>query len=139
MVDQLENLVRVRKLHKETPDQNEFDGMLESATVSLSDAATPGLSTNSIFSLVYGAAHTGSLAALRWHGYRSTERYIVFQCLTHTIGLDTEKVRLLAECHRIRNLAEYEGHIEIGETIVQELKVVTGELLNLVKALGPVS
>ena len=35
--------------------------------------------------LVYNAAHALCLAALRWHGYRSGNRYIVFQLLPHTL------------------------------------------------------
>lgn len=46
------------------------------------------LSEDSQFMLAYGAAHSFSLAALRWHGYRSDSRYLVFQCLQHTLGLD---------------------------------------------------
>jgi hypothetical protein len=39
------------------------------------------------FDLAYNAAHALCLAALRWHGYRPTNRYIVFQGLPHTLGL----------------------------------------------------
>jgi hypothetical protein len=44
----------------------------------LKDTQTPGLSLDSRFDLAYNAAHAFSLAALRWHGYRSENRYIVF-------------------------------------------------------------
>ena len=36
------------------------------------------------FDLAYNPSHALALANLRWHGYRSDIRYIVFQCLQHT-------------------------------------------------------
>jgi hypothetical protein len=61
------------------------------------------------FDLAYNAAHALALAALRWHGYRSERRYIVFQCLTHTLNLSPEQWRVLDQAHRKRNVAEYEA------------------------------
>jgi hypothetical protein len=42
-------------------------------------------------------------------------RYIVFQVLPHTLGLGPEVWRVLAKCHEIRNLGEYEGDLNIDE------------------------
>jgi len=75
---------------------------------------------------------------LRWHGYRSDKRYLVFQCLEQTIGLENAKWRVLDKCHKQRNLAEYEGHLEITPQLLHELIEVAKELLTLVEALGPV-
>jgi len=80
-----------------------------------------------------------AVAALRWHGYRSDNRYLVFQCLQHTVGLDNAKWRVLDKCHRQRNLAEYEGRLEITPQLLHELLHITGELLTRVEALGPVN
>ena len=91
----LENLVRVGKLKVESPDQAEFEGMVNSAARRLQDAALEQLSDDSRFSLAYGAAHALALAAMRWHGYRSENRYLVFQCLEQTVGLDSTKWRVL--------------------------------------------
>ena len=79
-----------------------------------------------------------ALAALRWHGYRSDARYLVFQCLQHTVGLETSKWRVLDKCHHCRNLAEYEGHLEIDEQLLKELISITHELSALVHALAPI-
>ena len=87
-LEKLENLVNIKQLKKEPPDDNEFLGMLESARRRLNDCQIEGLSEDSRFSLAYGAAHGLSLAAIRWHGYRSDNRYLVFQCLEHTVGLE---------------------------------------------------
>lgn len=69
-MEALDNLVKIRKLKKEPPDQAEIEGMLKAATIKLQDVKLKGLSTDSQFSLAYGAAHALALAAMRWHGYR---------------------------------------------------------------------
>lgn len=75
-LDKLDNLVRIKSLKAEPPDQKEFDGMLGSAKRRLQDARVEGLSVEGCFMLAYGAAHALSLAAMRWHGYRSENRYL---------------------------------------------------------------
>ena len=136
---ELDNLVKINKLKVEPPDQKEFDGLVASAKRGLQDAMVDGLSDEGRFSLAYGAAHALSLAAMRWHGYRSDNRYLVFQCLQHTIGLDTVKWRVLDQCHRVRNVAEYEGHLEINAQLLKELIEIAEELLKMIEALDPVS
>ena len=134
----LDNLVKINKLKIEPPDQAEFDGMVCSAKRRLEDAKVEVVSEEGRFLSAYGAAHVLSLAAMRWHGYRSDNRYLVFQCLEHTVGFEKVKWRLLAKCHNQRNLAEYEGHLEITPQLLQELIKVTRELLLLVEAFDPI-
>lgn len=128
----LENLVKRKLLKTERFDNTEFQGMLNSAIQRLKDAHLQGLSDESRFSLAYGAAHLSALAALRWHGYRSDRRYVVFQCLEHTVNFDKAKWRVLDECHKKRNLAEYEGQLDITPELVNELLDITTELVDLV-------
>lgn len=137
-LEKLDNLVKIGQLKHEAPDQNEFNGMVSSAEIRLHDAKLAGLSEESKFSLAYSAAHALSLAAMRWHGYRSENRYLVFQCLEQTIGLEAEKWRVLDQCHKRRNIAEYEGHLEIDSQLLDELIEITAELLELVSKLGKV-
>ncbi len=137
-LENLDNLVKVKELKKEPPDQNEFDGLLNSAKRRLYDSRLESLSEDSQFALAYGAAHALALAALRWYGYRSDKRYLVFQCLQHTIGLENAKWRVLDKCHKQRNLAEYEGYLEITPQLLNELIMVAEEVLKIVEALGPV-
>ena len=113
--------------------------MVASAKLRLQDAKVKGVSEEGRFSFAYGAAHAISLAAMRWHGYRSDNRYLVFQCLQHTVGLENVKCRVLDRCHKLRNLAEYEGHLEISPKLLKELLEITEELVSLVVALGPIS
>lgn len=137
-LDNLQNLAKTRQLKAEPPDQQEYDGMVSSAKRRLADAQNRQISEDSQFSLAYGAAHSLALAALRWHGYRSKNRFLVFQCLQQTVNLDTEKWLVLDQCHKKRNLAEYEGNLDISYQLLKDLIHVTNELLELVEALEPI-
>ena len=117
----LANLVRIGKLKAEPPDARERAGLLRSAIVRLRDARQPMLSLESRFDLAYNAAHAAALSALRSHGYRSENRYLVFQCLEHTVGFKPEQWLLLNQAHNKRNLAEYEGDLDVTVGFVEEL------------------
>ena len=132
----LDNLVRVGQLKTEPPTQAEFDGLVRSGRVRLADAGNPALALESRFDLAYNAAHALSLAALRWHGYRSENRYQVFQTLTHTLALDATQWRILDQAHRKRNLAEYEGDLDVDEALVAAIIRVVQAVAERVAALG---
>ena len=67
-----------------------------------------------------------SLAALRRAGYRSESRYLVFQCTQHTLDLEPGQWRVLDQAHRRRNLAEYEGDIDVDDQLLDALIRVAG-------------
>lgn len=136
---ELDNLVKLGHFKKEPGDQREFDGLVRSAAARLTDAHNTSLSIESRFDLAYNAAHALALAALRWHGYRSDKRYFVFQCIPHTLSLGPEVWRVLSLCHDRRNLAEYEGHLEVDEQLVNELLTAAQSLMNKIEALEPLS
>ena len=121
MPSPLENLVATGKLRVERPDPNETNGLARTGLARLKDAANTKLALESRFDLAYNAAHALSLAALRVAGYRSSNRYIVFQVLPHTLGLGPEVWRVLDKCHNTRNLGEYEGLLDVDERLVQDL------------------
>lgn len=127
-LDKLENLVKIGKLKHEPFDLAEYEGLLAAANNRLRDVKLKGLSLDGQFTLAYGAAHALALAALRKQGYRSDNRYLVFQCLQYTAGLETAKWRVLDKCHQKRNIAEYEGHLEIDEQLLKELIAISEEL-----------
>ena len=135
----LDNLVRIGKLKAEPPAQAELDGLVRSGLVRLRDAENASLSLESRFDLAYNAAHALSLAALRWHGYRSENRYLVFQSLTHTLALDATQWRVLDQAHNKRNLAEYEGDLDVDDALVAALIRVALTVAERVAALGPVA
>ena len=127
--DNLENLVRSGSLKAEPPDRKECEGLLRSAIDRLKDAHSPMLSFASRFDLAYNAAHALGLAALRLQGYRSDKRYLVFQCLEHTLDMGKAQVRLFALCHERRNLAEYEGYMDVDEALLTDLLAAADSLL----------
>lgn len=139
MTSAFENLAGPgRPLKAEPPDAKEFAGLMASAGRRLHDAGKTILSLESRFDLAYNAAHAMCLAALRWHGYRSGNRYIVFQLLPHTLGLGPEVWRVLAKCHEIRNLGEYEGDVSVDERIVTDLIAACKAVARNVEALPPI-
>jgi uncharacterized protein (UPF0332 family) len=134
----LENLVKAGQLKKELPLQSEVDGLIRAARQLLKDSQISSLSKQGKFELSYSAAHSLSLAALRWHGYRSENRFIVFQCLVHTIGLENSKVRILSDAHNKRNKSAYEGEADVVESQIQSIISVSKNVLALLEKLGPV-
>jgi hypothetical protein len=118
---ELENLVRIGKLKREPASKDEVDGLLRSGAVRLRDAENATISLDSRFDLAYNAAHALALAALRRLGYRSENRFLVFQTLPHTLGLPAPTWRVLAKGHEVRNVAEYEGTQDIDERMVTDL------------------
>lgn len=137
--EHLDNLVARDLLKPEAPTTDEVSGLMRSGAARLADAKNKSLSLESRFDLAYNAAHALSLAGLRLAGYRSRSRYLVFQCLEHTLGLSNEKWRVLDEAHRRRNLAEYEGTIDVDESLVKALIRVTEDVASRVSAIcaGP--
>lgn len=133
---ELDNLVRVGRLKREPPTDDEIAGLLRSAQERLNDAGRAELSYASRFDLAYNAAHALALVALRRAGYRSANRYLVFQTLPHTVGMEAAKWRVLAKAHERRNLAEYEGFLERDDRLLAELIAIAGELHGLVAARG---
>jgi hypothetical protein len=122
MASALENLAGPGKaLAAEPPDVAEIAGLIRSGQARLDDARNASLSLEGRFDLAYNAAHALCLAALRRKGFRARHRYIVFQALPHTLGLGPEVWRVLAKAHDARNLAEYEGHVDVSERLVLDV------------------
>lgn len=124
-------------LSREPPDPKEFDGLKRSGLARLKDAGNASNSVESRFDLVYNAAHAMCLAALRYHGFRPSNRYIVFQLLPHTLGLGPEVWRVLAKGHEVRNLGEYEGDLNVDERLVTDLIAACRAVRTKLDALPP--
>jgi hypothetical protein len=134
---ELENLVKISQLKREPPAAGEIEGLQRSGEARLSDAANPDLSLESRFDLAYNAAHALALAALRRLGYRSANRYLGFQTLSHTLGLPPSTWRVLAKGHESRNLAEYEGLLSVDERLVDDIVAAATTVLSALRAAGP--
>ena len=126
MSQALDNLCGVGKpLKVEAPDATEIEGLLCTGRARLLDARNMDLAIESRFDLAYNAAHAVCLGALRRKGYRSSNRYIVFQVLPHTLGLGPEVWRVLDKYHNTRNLGEYEDMLDVDEGLVVDLIAAT--------------
>ncbi len=134
---QLDSLVKIGKLKAESPAQAELDGLIHSGTVRLTDAENDKLSFESRFDLAYNAAL--ALVALRFHGYRAENRYLVFQSLEHTIKLPSAQWRVLDQAHGKRNRAEYEGLLDIDSKLLDAMIRIARAIENRLRALGPVA
>jgi len=132
---ELENLVKIGQLKREPHNPQEFDGLVKSGAARLTDAAKPGLALESKFDLAYNGAHAVALAALRYRGYRSENRFIVFQALPHTVGIPDTVWRVLAKGHERRNLAEYEGDLDVDERLLADIMKAANAVLTAVRAL----
>ncbi len=134
----LENLVVTGRLKREPPTQHEVDGLLRLAEAKFQDGQVTSLSLEGRFDLVYGASHAFALAALRWHGYRTDLRYIVFQTLEHTLGLSQDVWRVLDKAHGARNAADYGGQFQVNERLLRDVLAATAVVRQRVLALGNV-
>jgi len=130
----LENLLR-SGLKRQVPNDQEIANLIRSGDRRLNDATNNDLALESRFDLAYNAAHALALAALRHHGYRSENRYLVFQTLVHTVALPAEQWRVLDAAHRKRNAVEYEGIANIDEettnAIIRVASEIRGRLVEL--------
>ena len=133
--DALANLARIGQLKVEARSPAEVLRMLKQAKTRLADAQLAHVSVDGRFASSYGAGHAAALAALRWHGYRSENRFMVFQCLPHTLGWPPHRWRVLDAAHQKRNLSEYEGYLDVEESLVRELIALVSDLIADVEAL----
>ena len=136
---ELDTLVKIGSLKAEAATRKEFDGMVASGRRSLADSQNESIETDSQFDLAYGAAHWLALAALRHQGYRSENRITVFQTLAHTLGTSNADIQTFLKAHNERNLAEYQGRLEIDEKLLAGLIGATKRLDAAVGKLTPPS
>jgi hypothetical protein len=135
-LERLENLAKIGQIKAEAFAQADFEKLLASGKARLADALNQDLSFESRFDLAYNASHAIGLAALRRHGYRADNRYIVFQTLAHTLGLPAEKWRVLDQAHRMRNVAEYDGELDATEALVASMIGIAQEMVRRCEAPG---
>jgi hypothetical protein len=134
-LEALENLAKIGQLKAEAASTLDVERLLTMAHKHLADAKRESNSIEGRFISAYSVGHAAGLAALRWHGYRSENRYLVFQTLQHTVGWTAVQWRQLDSAHNKRNLAEYEGYLEVEASYVQGLIDLVARLLTDVERL----
>jgi len=133
----LDNLVGTGSLKAEPASRKEFDGMVKSARRGLTDAQNETIDADSQFDLAVEAAHKFALAALRREGYRSANRVTVYQTLVHTLAVSNADLQIFLKAHNERNLAAYEGRVDISKKLLADLVSATKRLEAAVDKLTP--
>lgn len=134
---ELDNLLRAGRLKAEPASRKEFGGMVKSARRGLADAQNESIASDSQFDLAVEAAHKFALVALRREGYRSENRVTVYQTLVHTVGTSAADLQVFLKAHNERNLAAYEGNVDINEKLLADLVGATKRLEIAVGKLTP--
>lgn len=134
--ENLRNLEKAGSLKREATSPNEIQGFLASANALLADSKNINLSSPGRFSLAYDATYALALIALRLHDLRPAEgkghRFIVFQCLAHTIDAPAEIWASLGKAHNKRNASVYGGLVEASSSETKDLIRTADELHGLV-------
>jgi hypothetical protein len=131
----LENLAQIGQLKSQPSNDGEVARLLSMARVRLADARLTDMSQEGRFSSAYTAAHAAAVAALRRQGFRSDNRYLVFQCLEHSVGWPAARWRILAAAHAKRNRVEYEGFVDVDASDIEELVAIAEALITEVEGL----
>ena len=61
----------------------------------------------------------------------------MFQVLPHTLGLGAAVWRVLSKGHEARNMAEYEGAVDVDERLVEDLIRAAGAVRAALRAAFP--
>lgn len=120
----MDNLLGIGRLKAHKPSRAEVARLLASAEASLRDAKRADLANGSRLDLAYKAIMQVALAALYANGFRPStsepgHQQTTIQTLPKTIGLATDRMTVLDNFRRARNLADYEG-AEVEEAKARE-------------------
>lgn len=134
----LENLLRTGQLKAHAADEREILRLLDSARLTLKDAAVAELSSDSRLNLAYRALMQAALAAILANGYRPStsepgHHQLLLQALPKTIGLAAERVQVLEAFRKARNQNDYRG-IPVSDATARECAEEAGRLLADVSA-----
>jgi len=120
----LDNLLGIGRLKTHKPSRVEVARLVASAEASLRDAQRADLGNGSRLDLAYKAIMQAALAALYANGFRPStsepgHQQTTIQTLPKTIGLAADRMTVLDNFRRARNLADYEG-AEVEEAKARE-------------------
>ncbi len=110
----LENLLRIGKLKPHKATREEVVRLLAAMRRNLRDAHNAEISPESRFDIAYKAVMQCALVAMLANGYRPStnepgHHATVLQSLPTTIGLANERMIVLDQLRKKRNLSDYSG------------------------------
>lgn len=129
----LDNLLGIGRLKTHKPSRVEVARLVASAEASLRDAQRADLGNGSRLDLAYKAIMQAALAALYANGFRPStsepgHQQTTIQTLPKTIGLAADRMTVLDNFRRARNLADYEG-AEVEEAKARECAESAAQLI----------
>ena len=110
----LENLLRIGKLKPHKTTREEIARLLAAVRRNLKDAHHGDISPESRFDIAYKAVMQCALVAMMANGYRPStnepgHHATVVQSLPMTVGLTNERMIVLDQLRKKRNLSDYTG------------------------------
>jgi hypothetical protein len=110
----LENLLQIGKLKPHKTTREEVSRLLTAMRRNLKDAHNAEISPESRFDIAYKAVMQGALVAMMANGYRPStnepgHHATVVQSLPTTVGLANERMIVLDQLRKKRNLSDYSG------------------------------
>ena len=120
----LENLLNIGRLKQHKTTATEIRRLLAAAEAALTDAKRPQNSAATRFDMAYKAIMQCALAALMANGFRPAtnepgHQQTTIQTLPKTIGLPSDRMKVLDGFRRARNLSDYQGE-PVEEAKVRE-------------------
>jgi len=119
----LENLEEIGQLEAHTIDARQLSNLLAAAEQSIADSKVESISNETRLDAAYRAISQLCMAALWANGYRTSRsrpghHQIMIQSLVHTVGLDTDRMRLLDTFRVKRNAIDYTGEaVDVGTVL----------------------
>ena len=132
----LENLLKIGQLERHETDAVQVGRLLDSANRCLADARQESITAETRLEAGYRAIMQLSMAGLWANGFRPTSssghHMTMIQSLGHSVGLDSDQVRLLDTFRVKRNTINYTGEdmdiasveacIAAGEDLMQHIR-----------------
>lgn len=144
----LENLAQIGKVKPHKITRQEIARLLTAVRRNLKDACLDGISPETRFDVAYKAVMQCALVALMANGFRPStnepgHHATVIQSLPKTVGLPSERVIVLDQLRKKRNLSDYSGEgvsdeqasacvraaEDLASTVEQWLRVTHPELM----------
>lgn len=110
----LDNLLQIGKLKPHKTSREEIAKFMAAVRRNLKDAHIDGISSETRFDVAYKAAMQCALIAIMANGFRPStnepgHHATVIQSLPKTINLPDEKMMVLDQLRKKRNLSDYSG------------------------------
>lgn len=133
----LENLAKIGKLNPHKTNREEIARLLAAVRRNMKDARLTSISPESRFDIAYKAVMQCALIAVMANGFRPStsepgHHATVIQSLPKTIGLSDERLIVLDQLRKKRNLSDYVGE-GIGEEEAAACARAADDLVSIVE------